>query len=117
MKGTLPGHNSQGLYALLDDSGNVLYVGVGASLGYGRYKGHGIGSRVSNYRRVAPGQRGVGTKQRRYVPTGKWEKRGMRAVATLEFPADYAYLAYGLEAFLISASCPPYNTNNPAAKP
>jgi len=107
--GTLPGHNKQGVYLLLGEHGEVLYIGVGASLGGGKYTGYGLGSRTGQYFRMAEGQRGIPVKDRQYVPNNKWAERGVSKVVTLGFPQDYAYLAYGLEAFLLRVIAPPYN--------
>lgn len=112
-RGTLTGNKSQGVYALLDEKQQVLYVGVGASLGQGRYKGHGLGSRISAYRRVAPNQSGVPVKERLYMPVTKWSERKVSSIATLEFSDKYAYLAYALEALLIRELLPPENIQNP----
>ncbi|MAL99667.1 MAG: hypothetical protein CL583_14585 [Alteromonadaceae bacterium] len=99
--GTLPGHNMQGIYVLLGAHDEVLYIGVGASLGGGGYVGHGLGSRTSKYVRTAEGQRGVSVADRKYVPKGKWADLRLSKIVTLGFNQDYAYLAYGLEAFLL----------------
>jgi|TARA_R110002072_G_C7942579_1_gene532622 hypothetical protein len=107
--GTLPGHNKQGVYLLLGEHDEVLYIGVGASLGGGKYTGYGLGSRTGQYFRMAQGQRGIPVKDRQYVPKKKWAERGVSQVITLGFHQDYAYLAYGLEAFLLREIETPYN--------
>jgi hypothetical protein len=107
--GTLPGHNKQGIYLLLGEHDEVLYIGVGASLGGGKYTGHGLGSRMNQYFTMAEGQRGVPLKNRQYAPKKKWADRGVSQVVTLGFHQDYAYLAYGLEAFLLREIETPYN--------
>lgn len=53
-RGAMDGGDKQGVYALLSDRDEVLYIGVGASLGGGTYQGHGIGSRTASYCRMAP---------------------------------------------------------------
>tara|TARA_R110000772_G_scaffold95317_11_gene193601 strand:- start:8595 stop:9062 length:468 start_codon:yes stop_codon:yes gene_type:complete len=107
--GTLPGHNKQGIYLLLGAHDEVLYIGVGASLGGGKYTGYGLGVRTNQYFRMAEGQRGVPVKNRQYAPKKKWADRGVSQVVTLGFNQDYAYLAYGLEAFLLREIETPYN--------
>ncbi|RUO38621.1 hypothetical protein CWE13_02965 [Aliidiomarina shirensis] len=107
--GTLPGHNKQGIYLLLGEHDEVLYIGVGASLGGGKYTGYGLGRRTNQYFRMAEGQRGVRVKNRQYAPKKKWADRGVSQVVTLGFHQDYAYLAYGLEAFLLREIETPYN--------
>lgn len=107
--GTLPGHNKQGVYLLLGKHDEVLYIGVGASLGGSKYTGYGLGSRTRQYFRMEGGQRGVPVKDRQYVPKKKWADRSVSKVVTLSFHQDYAYLAYGLEAFLLRERETVYN--------
>ncbi|TLF45104.1 hypothetical protein FEI13_18380 [Halomonas urmiana] len=107
--GTLPGHNKQGIYLLLGEHDQVLYIGVGASLGGGKYTGYGLGARTNQYFRMAEGQRSVAVKNRQYTPKKKWADRGVSQAITLGFHQDYAYLAYGLEAFLLREVETPYN--------
>lgn len=107
--GTLPGHDMQGIYLLLGEDDRVLYIGVGASLGGGNYVGHGLGARTSRYVRMAEGQRSVPAESRKYIPSGVWADRGLSRIATLGFSQGYAYLAYGLEAYLLREIETPYN--------
>lgn len=109
MVGTLPGHHMQGIYLLLGKSDEVLYIGVGASLGGGKYVGHGLGSRTSRYVRMGKEQRKVPVEKRVYVPSVIWAERGLSKIITLGLSQDYAYLAYGLEAFLLREIETPYN--------
>lgn len=113
--GTLHGNSSQGVYALLDKNCTVLYIGVGASYGRALYAGHGLGSRISAYRRVSPGQAGVPIKERKYEPTALWAQRGLTSIATLELPAKCAYLAYALEAWLLHHCPTPHNRIRPTS--
>jgi len=99
--GTLPGHDKQGVYLLIGEDDEVLYIGVGASIGGGRYTGHGIGSRTNKYIRVGEGQRGKSNQDRQYRPVDKWADRGLSKIITLGFTEDFAYLSYGLEAYLL----------------
>jgi hypothetical protein len=46
---------------------------------------------------------------REYVPSGVWATRGLAKIMILGFSQDYAYLAYGLEAFLLREIETPYN--------
>ena len=109
LQGTMPGGDKQGVYALLGDAENVIYIGVGASFGGGNYEGHGIGARTSRYFEMARDQRGVPVKERRYAPSRAWESRGLQSIATLGFEPNQAYLAYGLEAYLLSKLVPQFN--------
>ena len=102
--GSMPGHDSQGIYALLSSHNSVLYVGVGASLGGGIYTGHGLGARIKNYVRV-----GGKDAETTYLPKGEWAERGLAKIVTLSFEQEYAYLAYALEAYLLREFSPPFN--------
>ncbi|EMN4466409.1 hypothetical protein [Aeromonas hydrophila] len=107
--GTLPGHDMQGIYILLGKHDEALYIGVGASLGGGKYIGHGLGSRTNKYTRMVEGQKGVPISEKKYAPRGIWGERGLSKIITLGFEQDYAYLSYGLEAYLLRESKTPYN--------
>lgn len=107
--GGLPGGDTQGVYLLMNESDEVLYIGVGASKVGGRYSGHGIGSRASAYHCMAEGQRSVSLEQRKYVPKGDWTERGLAKIVTIGFTSEYAYMAYALEAFLIRETETPHN--------
>ncbi|MGO5000539.1 hypothetical protein [Oceanisphaera sp. W20_SRM_FM3] len=107
--GGLPGGDTQGVYLLMSENEEVLYIGVGASKVGGRYSGHGIGSRVSEYHRMAEGQRSVSLEQRKYIPKGDWAERGLAKIVTIGFTSEYAYMAYALEAFLIRETETPHN--------
>ena len=104
LTGSMPGHDSQGIYALLSSQLSVLYVGVGASLGGGIYTGHGLGARIKRY--VCVAKKDVETT---YQPKGEWVERGLEKIVTLSFEQEYAYLAYALEAYLLREFSPPFN--------
>lgn len=104
-----PAGNKQGVYALLNEKDEVIYIGVGAALGGGRYEGFGIGARTSRYTRVAPNQKGIPISERKYVPAPDWQTTGLAAIVGLGFDPKHAYLAYGLEAYLLSQLAPKYN--------
>lgn len=107
-EGPMQGHDQQGIYILLGEMRNVLYIGVGASLGTGRYAGHGIGSRTSRYMRA------LSRKRKEYAPRSPWKERGLTEIVTLGFSQEHAYVAYGLEAFLLGRLAPPHNNQRPA---
>lgn len=113
---SFPVGHKQGVYALLNSYDEVIYVGVGASLGHGVYEGHGIGSRTSRYTRVAPNQRGVPVPERQYIPVPKWRERKLNSIAAIGFEPEQAYLVYGLEAFLPSVFSPKFNKVRSARK-
>mgnify|MGYP007070654814 FL=1 len=115
-EGTQPNGNRQGCYILLKGD-EVLYIGVGASIGDGRYEGHGIGKRTNAYTQLGKGQRGVPCETRRYLPSKIWAERGLDGIAAIGFEKGYGYLAYALEAYLISRCPTPYNSNKPGAGP
>lgn len=111
---SIPNHNRQGCYALFAGI-ELIYLGVGAGARLYDYAGHGLGGRISNYivctKRAARGS-GIGGE---YKPNKKWGARGLDAIQTIGFSSDLAYLAYALEAFLISKLTPRYNSKKPGA--
>lgn len=109
LRGSLPNGDKQGVYVLLDFNDDVIYIGVGASFGSGIYEGAGLGSRINHYIRLAEGQNGVRVEDRQYQAIEKWEELGLKSLRTLGFPIESAYLAYALEAHLLSRHAPPHN--------
>jgi len=108
-EGTVPNHDKPGCYALLAGE-SVLYIGVGARRGAGRYEGMGLGARLTHVWKTKGGQQsGV------YEPEKKWAQHGVDAVVTTALPQDRAYLAYALEAYLIDRLRPPLNMVHPGA--
>ena len=108
-KGTVPNHDKPGCYALLSGK-EVVYIGVGARRGAGRYEGMGLGARLTHVWKTKGGQR-----TGEYEPEKKWADRKIDAVATMGLPRKYGYLAYALEAFLISSLVPKYNVTKPGS--
>lgn len=108
-RGTMFGGEKQGVYALMNADDAALYIGVGASLVAGLYEGHGLNSRTARYCKLAPGQRSVAVHERAYEPTQEWAERGVCAIRTIGFEPEQAYLAYALEAYLLSRLAPPFN--------
>lgn len=104
--GTIPNNIKQGIYAFLAKN-KVHYVGVAASRNSGRYDGAGIGARVTQYLRLASEQPKVPVAERRYKLAKNWPE--VDGLITLGFNREHAYLAYGLEVFLISMLRPPAN--------
>ena len=111
-KGTLPNHDKQGCYVLLSRRG-VIYVGVGASIVGGIYKGHGLGSRTKRYYRLVPGGRSLPCNERLYTPTELWERRGLNGISTIGFDIGFGYLASSLESYILSKFILPFNKSMP----
>jgi hypothetical protein len=97
--GPIPNYQLGGLYALFVGE-ELVYIGLGASRGGGRYQDSGISRRLGAhvYRVAPPGDK--------YVPRERWEQLGVTMVATLGFLADYNYLAPALEDYLIGKLSP-----------
>jgi hypothetical protein len=115
-EGTQRNGDRQGCYVLLKGD-EVLYIGIGASIGDAPYEGCGIGKRTNIYWQLAEGQRSVPCEERRYLPAKIWAERGLDGIAALGFEMGYGYLAYALEAYLISRCLTQYNSNKPGAGP
>lgn len=106
LHGSMPGHDSQGIYVLMSKTGAVLYIGVGASLGDGIYIGCGLGARIKRYIRVSKRE----NNETSYSPKSEWAERGLSKIVTLSFEKEYAYLAYALEAYLLRELKTPFNS-------
>ena len=94
-KGSVPNHNKGGVYALFDESGDLIYIGLGASVGAGNRVGFGLSRRLTGHVITTDKDKGRG----HYKPEENWSE--VRAIATLGFPNEYCYLAAALEDFLI----------------
>ncbi|MBW2005003.1 MAG: hypothetical protein JRI72_10410 [Deltaproteobacteria bacterium] len=105
LQGSMPNHDKQGVYAFLTKH-EVIYIGVGASRGSGRYRGHGLGSRMQDHMKCI----GPGTYE---AKDKKLEEADY--IVTIGFDIEQAYLAYALESFLISRLNPKHNRNAPGA--
>jgi len=65
--------------------------------------------RLGRYTRLKKGQRGVTVTEREYEPSqGKWHDT-LVSIATIGFESDKAYLAYGLESYLLAHFAPELN--------
>ncbi|HFD32907.1 MAG TPA: hypothetical protein ENJ28_09420 [Gammaproteobacteria bacterium] len=105
LKGCMPNHDKQGVYAFLTEK-EVIYIGVGASRGSGRYRGHGLGKRIQGYTRCIGKDLYEATDQK---------LKDADSIVTLGFEQEYSYLALALESFLISRLSPKYNKNVPGS--
>ncbi|WP_144439642.1 hypothetical protein [Halomonas chromatireducens] len=104
-KGSVPHHDKRGVYALFDEAGKVIYVGLGASVGGGDRTGYGISRRLLAHVITTDKTRGRG----HYVPQGKWSE--VSSLAAIGFPNEYSYLAPALEDYLIERLAPPRNSS------
>jgi len=107
--GEIPNHDLRGCYALFADS-DLVYVGLGASRGEGRYEKHGIGNRlmkhVVSWDRKYPARPGP---ERRYILQERWSQCGVNSIYTIGLPQNIDYLACALEMFLITKTQPREN--------
>jgi hypothetical protein len=107
--GTIPNQDLKGVYAHLRGDA-VIYVGVGAGRGPGKYEGAGLGSRLHRYWMRHPTEPRTDDGEPKYAPTEVFgESTELAAIVTLGFPADRSYLAYALEAYLIGELKPEKN--------
>jgi hypothetical protein len=104
-RGTIPGGEHAGCYALVGNDGTIEYVGLGASVGNARYPEFGIGWRLKRIWRMDPASDDP-LATRRYLPTPKYT--WVREVRTLGLPGAF-YLAAALEAYLVWKLMPPRN--------
>ncbi|MYN15079.1 hypothetical protein GSY71_18255 [Pusillimonas sp. TS35] len=100
-QGSVPYHNKGGVYALMDGAGHVVYIGLGASLGGGGYKGYGISNRLLGHvlTRDRPQDKEA------YLPRTRWSE--VASIGAIGFPLEFNYLAPALEDYLIRATNPP----------
>lgn len=96
----MPNYLKAGVYAFLKDK-EVTYIGVGASKGGGIYPDRGLSRRFQSYVKVDK------ESKKPYIVDQRLKDSG--TVVTIGFESQYAYLAYGLEAFLISRLNPIHN--------
>lgn len=107
MQGSMPYQENQGCYALLSGDA-IIYIGVGASRGRGKYEGWGLGKRVTTHTKLLKAGK---LEERVYEPNAYWKEKGVTGIMTFGFPEGFGYLALALEAFLISILKPRYNVN------
>ncbi len=94
-KGSVPYHDMAGVYALINGEGEVVYIGLGASIGNNTYPEHGISRRLLSH--VLRANKNLGNGH--YKPQAKWAE--VVDIGAVGFPAEYVYLAPALEDFLI----------------
>jgi hypothetical protein len=96
-KGTIPGNDKSGCYALFKGE-ELIYIGVGIAKGGGVYENCGLGDRLKRYyKRVVQGE---------YVHALDWE---VDNIATIAFDPKHYYLAAALEIYLIDKLKPAKN--------
>ncbi len=104
-QGSVPHHDKRGVYCLFDGAGDILYVGLGASVGGGKRVGFGISRRLLDHVITTDKTKGRG----HYIPKKRWADVG--SLAAIGFPNEYSYLAPALEDYLIEKLSPPRNTS------
>ena len=102
-QGSVPYHDKSGVYALISRTGEVIYVGLGASRGSGQYLQHGLSRRITAHVIMQDKKRGRGF----YLPRPKWVE--VDSIATIGMPDHLSYLSPALEDFLISEIRPEKN--------
>jgi hypothetical protein len=103
-KGSVPYHDKGGVYALFDKGNTLLYIGLGASVGGGSYKEHGLSRRLLAHVITTDPTKGKG----HYVPQKKWTE--VASIAGIGFEAGQSYVAAALEDYLIWNLSPPRNS-------
>lgn len=101
--GSVPYHNRGGVYSLFNEFGEVIYIGLGISIGGGAYKEHGISRRLLSHVITTDKEKGSGN----YVPQKKW--KSVADIGAIGFPCEISYLAASLENFLIRELKPERN--------
>ncbi len=105
--GSIPNHDKQGCYAILQE-GEIVYIVSGIGKGGGSYLNHGLGYRLKRYFKVNK-ERLTGVSQ--YVPTDPF--KGITGILTIGFDNHY-WLAAALEIYLINQLHPVLNRNHRA---
>lgn len=101
LSGSVPNYQFGGCYALFEDD-KLVYVGLGASRGGGRYLESGISRRMMSHVYCSNREPGKNTLKLRDA----W--LSVNSIYTIGLP-DRAYLATALESFLIRELSPPRN--------
>jgi len=101
---SVPYHDKSGVYALMDEHGEVVYIGLGASRGSDIYREHGISRRLLAHVIITDNEKGNGS----YKPRDNWKE--VVDIAAIGFPSDYSYLAPALEDYLIREFNPSRNS-------
>ncbi|WP_018984910.1 GIY-YIG nuclease family protein [Salinimonas chungwhensis] len=102
-QGSVPHHDKRGVYCLFDGAGDILYLGIGASVGGGKRVGFGISRRLLAHVITTDKTKGRG----HYIPKRRWAD--VNSLAAIGFPNEYSYLALALEDYLIEKLSPPRN--------
>ncbi len=97
----IPYGDRQGCHALVKEDGEVVYIGLGASRGYGIYNEHGIGNRLMKHVLVWDRSVSGSIQDRKFGVRDSEKTEGVTKVYTFGFPNGYGYMAPSLEAFLI----------------
>lgn len=92
--GSVPNYQHAGCYALFEGE-RLIYIGVGASRGSGRYVDHGLSRRLMSHVLRIDREKGETWSK----PRVGWES--VTAIYTIGFPRTVAYLSPALETYLI----------------
>ncbi|MDD5360301.1 MAG: hypothetical protein PHI79_05920 [Sulfurovaceae bacterium] len=103
-EGSVPNHDKVGVYALINENGEVVYIGVGASRGGGQYKNHGLSYRLLNHVITTD----KGKRRGCYIAKERW--KDVKEIYTIGFPVD-SYMSLALEDYLIAKLQPTRNIN------
>ncbi len=110
----LPNNGLKGCYALVDESDEVIYVGVAIGHTFAPYKSKGayqpggLGARLKAYWKVDKEP----FAQSKYTTTPNWQK--VKCIRTIGFNDDHYWLAAALEVFLIDKLKPIKNSKHKA---
>lgn len=96
----MPNYLKGGVYVFVKGD-EITYIGVGASKGGGIYPDRGLSRRCQSYVKVDKETNEL------YIVDARLKEAG--TMATIGFESEHAYLAYSLEAFLISRMNPIHN--------
>jgi hypothetical protein len=109
-QGGLEDGSSPGCYAITKNE-DIVYIGLGASRGWGNYKDSGLGARLLNHVIMWDKPRPAEKDKRYYKFKPKWQDEKVTNLYTIGFPKGYGYIACALEAFIISnlKEMPKYN--------
>ena len=107
-QGEIPNGTRRGCYAILEGQ-EVVYIGLGAKRGSGRYEGHAIDSRLKKGYLRRDRRHKSASENRSRIPVKKWAS--MTAIYTIGFPDECSYLAHSLEAYLLLQLSPRRNKN------
>lgn len=102
---SVPNHDKAGVYALINENEEVVYIGLGASKGGGQYKDHGLSYRLLNHVITIDKEKG----KCHYKAQDRW--KDIKEIYTIGFSREYSYMSSALEDYLIVKLQPKKNIN------